>query len=54
MLPNLLVDNGDEELTIDNQFAFSLIGVTDTLEVASVRDLGILDHHLAFATLLHN
>lgn len=43
-----------EILTIDNQFASCLIGIADTLEVASVRDLGVLDHDLAFATLLHN
>lgn len=42
------------ELTIDNQFACCFIGIADTLEVASVGDLGVLDHHLAFATLLHD
>lgn len=41
-------------LTIDDQLAGSLIGVADTLEVASVGDLGILDHDLALATILHH
>lgn len=42
------------KLTIDNQFASGLIGVANTLEVASISNLGVLDHDLALTTLLYN
>lgn len=53
-LPNKLMNCVFKKLTIDNQFASSLIGVTDALEVASVSNFGILDHHLALTTLLYD
>ena len=53
-LPNEIMDGPYMKLTIDNQLASGLIGVTDALEVASVSDLGVLDHYLTLATFLHD